>query len=250
MKKSKIAWTDATFNPWWGCVRVSEGCVHCYAETFSKRTGNDVWGVDKPRRFFGDKHWNEPVLWNTEAEKNKQRKLVFCASMADWLEDRPDLIEPRKRLCALIEATPWLTWLMLTKRIENTCRLVPTSWFSEGSPRNVWYGVTAENQNRYDERIDTLISLRRELGAKKVWLSVEPQVGEIDLRGKKTDWVIVGGESGAGCRPFNVEWARNLMSQCAEMDIPFFMKQLGGHPNKRDDITHFPMDLQVREFPS
>src|SRR5512138_1944819 len=103
MKDSKIAWTDHTFNPWWGCVRVSEGCVNCYAETFAKRTGNDVWGVNKPRRFFGEKHWAEPLKWNTEAEQKDGRTFVFCASMADVFEDRRDLDEPRERLWKLIE---------------------------------------------------------------------------------------------------------------------------------------------------
>ncbi len=248
-KTTDIAWTDATFNPWWGCVRVSEGCVHCYAETFSKRTGNDVWGVDKPRRFFSDKHWNEPVKWNAEAATAGVNKLVFCASMADWAEDRPDLIEPRKRLCKLIEETTSLTWLLLTKRIENVVKVVPDNWL-DGAPQNVWFGVTTENQKRYDERIDMLLELRGHLNANKVWLSVEPQVGEIDLRGKKTDWVIVGGESGAGCRPFDIEWARSIKSQCDALQIPFFMKQIGGHPNKRDKIEGFPSDLQVREFPA
>lgn len=248
MKDSKIAWTDNTFNPWWGCVRVSEGCIHCYAETFSKRTGNDIWGVDKPRRFFGDNHWDQPVLWNRQAEKNKKREFVFCSSMADWLEDRPDLVEPRKRLCRLIESTPWLTWLMLTKRIENTF-LIPNGWWNFGAPRNVWFGVTTENQKRYDERIDKLLSYRRDFAASKVFLSVEPQIGHIDLHGKKPDWVIVGGESGAGCRPFEVEWARDMKAQCDKLEIPFFMKQIGGHPNKRDKMEDFPADLQVRDYP-
>ena len=248
MKNSKIAWTDNTFNPWWGCVRVSEGCIHCYAETFSKRTGNDIWGVDKPRRFFGDKHWNEPVKWNTEAQKEGKRKFVFCASMADWAEDRDDLIAPRERLCKLIEDTPWLTWLLLTKRIENVVNVVPDGWLN-GAPKNAWFGVTTENQKRYDERIDYLLELREHLDASRVWLSVEPQIEHIDLREKRADWVIVGGESGTGCRPFKIEWARDMKEQCASLGIPFFMKQLGGNPNKRDEMMDFPEDLRIREFP-
>jgi len=177
-KNSGIEWTDHTFNPWWGCVRVSEGCVHCYAETFSKRTGNDVWGVDKPRRFFKDKHWHEPILWDKEAGKKVDSTFVFCASMADWLEDRDDLIEPRKRLCKLIEDTPNLTWLLLTKRIENAVKLVPDSWLN-GAPVNAWFGVTTEDQKSYDKRIDYLLELRNHFDASKIWLSIEPQITHV-----------------------------------------------------------------------
>lgn len=247
-KNSAIEWTDHTFNPWWGCVRVSEGCVHCYAETFSKRVGKDVWGVDKSRRFFKDKHWNEPLLWNKEAEKNGKPANVFCASMADWLEDRPDLVEPRTRLCRLIEDTPWLNWLLLTKRIENAITLSPISWLN-GAPKNAWFGVTTEDQKSYDKRIDILLELRVHFDASVVWLSVEPQLGPIDLRGKNPDWIICGGESGAGCRPFDIEWARSLEKQSRNIGAAFFLKQLGGFPDKRHDINQFPEDLRIREFP-
>lgn len=88
---SKIEWTHHTFNPWWGCMKVSPGCVHCYAESFAKRTGNPVWGTDAPRRFFNEKHWAEPRKWNAAAQAAGQRQRVFCASMADVFEDRDDL---------------------------------------------------------------------------------------------------------------------------------------------------------------
>lgn len=115
---TEIAWTDATFNPWWGCVRVSPGCENCYAESFAKRTGNAVWGVQAPRRFFPDKHWSEPRKWNAAAEKAGIRKRVFCASMADAFERREELDPWRAKLFALIEETPWLDWQLLTKRPE------------------------------------------------------------------------------------------------------------------------------------
>ena len=86
-----IGWTDHTFNPWWGCERVSPGCQHCYAERFAKRTGNDVWGRTAPRRFFGPKHWAEPERWNAAALRDGLPAFVFCASMADVFEDRRDL---------------------------------------------------------------------------------------------------------------------------------------------------------------
>jgi protein gp37 len=78
---SSIEWTHHTFNPWWGCVKVSPGCKNCYAETFSKRFGYDVWGVNTERKFFGDKYWNEPVKWNKKAKQSGERTSVFCASV-------------------------------------------------------------------------------------------------------------------------------------------------------------------------
>src|SRR5687767_5237522 len=114
-----IAWTDHTFNPWWGCERVSPGCQNCYAETFAKRTGNLVWGKNADRRRFADKHWNEPLKWNRLAATEGRQAFVFCASMADVFEYRSDHHDDRLRLWALIEATPNLTWQLLTKRPEN-----------------------------------------------------------------------------------------------------------------------------------
>lgn len=205
--------------------------------------------MDKPRRFFKDKHWYEPLKWNKEAEKKDGRTFVFCASMADWLEDRPDLVEPRKRLCELVENTQNLTWLLLTKRIENAVNLVPEEWLN-GAPANAWFGVTTEDQKSYDKRIDYLLDLRNHFGAKTIWLSIEPQIEAIDLRGKKVDWVIVGGESGAGHRPFEIEWAYSLKRQCENLGISYFLKQLGGFPDKRHQLDQFPEDLRIREFPN
>ena len=117
-ERTAIGWCDHTFNPWWGCQRVSDGCARCYAEAMAKRTGNPVWGPGA-RRFFGEKHWQEPVRWNAAAERLSVRRRVFCGSMCDVFEDRPDLVEPRGRLWRLIRATPHLDWLLLTKRPEN-----------------------------------------------------------------------------------------------------------------------------------
>jgi len=115
-KDSKIEWTHHTFNPWWGCVKVSPGCEHCYAEAFAKRVGKKVWGAQSDRRFFGDPHWREPLKWHDEAVITGERRRVFCASMADVFEDRDELIPHRIRLFQLIANTPKLDWLLLTKR--------------------------------------------------------------------------------------------------------------------------------------
>src|SRR5215831_14997448 len=112
-ENSKIEWTDHTFNPWWGCTKVSPACEHCYAEAWAKRVGQQVWGPKSLRRTFGDKHWHEPVKWNRDAEKSDVRRRVFCASMADVFEKRKDLDAQRIRLWGLIESTPALDWLLL-----------------------------------------------------------------------------------------------------------------------------------------
>jgi protein gp37 len=129
MKNSKIEWTDHTFNPWWGCTKVSDACTRCYAEAFAKRTGHDVWGPEKPRRFFGPDHWAQPIKWDEAAAKAGERQRVFCASMADVFEDYtgPDrelLAAERVRLFALIKSTPNLDWLLLTKRPENWAEII------------------------------------------------------------------------------------------------------------------------------
>lgn len=131
-KDTGITWTDSTFNPWWGCEKVSPGCTNCYAATFDKRVGGDHWGAKAGRRFFGDKHWREPEKWNRDAAKSGERHRVFCASMADVFEDRDDLVQPRIRLFHLISETPNLDWLLLTKRPENIRRF----YGGDGVPRS------------------------------------------------------------------------------------------------------------------
>lgn len=244
MKDSKINWTHHTFNPWWGCVRVSEGCVNCYAETMSKRTGNDIWGVDKPRRFFGGKHWDEPFKWDVEAQRAGTRARVFCASMADVFEDRRDLDEWREQLWKTIGATPFLDWLLLTKRPENIAKLMPI--FVTEIPDNVWLGTTVENQKNW-ERVDELTCIP----ASVHFLSVEPMLEPVRLQlpsALEIEWVICGGESGAKHRPFEYDWARQLRDDCEAFGISFWMKQGGGMrpPHELDEL---PEDLRIRELP-
>ena len=275
MKNSKIAWTTHTFNPWWGCVKVSEGCKHCYAEALAKRTGHHVWGPTAPRRTFNEKHWHTPLSWNRDAELAGERARVFCASMADVFEDNPAIEWERSKLWPLIEATPMLDWLLLTKRPENMNRMVPASWI-EGWPANAWALTTVED-DAHAWRAAALLNVP----ARVRGLSVEPMIGPVDLtnvrvkhsdglgfysvdvlsgetwedmyvrpaHGPAINWVIIGGESGAGCRPMQIEWVRDLMRQCQDAGVPVFMKQLGGNPNKRDNPDEWPEDLRVREFP-
>lgn len=236
-EQTAISWTDHTFNPWWGCARVSPGCQNCYAETFSKRLGKDLWGKTSDRRFFGDKHWNEPLRWDRAAEAAGRPALVFCASMADVFEARDDLDEHRERLWGLIYETPNLIWQLLTKRPENVLGLVPGHWhddFEAGQigcdearwPDNVWIGTTVEDQTRADERLPHLARIP----APVRFLSCEPLLGPVDLLShiEAVDWLIVGGESGHSHRPLNLDHARALRQQAILWDVPFLFKQVGG----------------------
>ena len=131
-EKTGISWTHHTFNPWWGCTKVSPGCKNCYAETFASRYGFDVWGPGKARRTFSLAHWEEPLKWNRDAELAGERRRVFCASMADVFEAEAPAGE-LARLWALIRLTPWLDWLLLTKRAERIAESLPDDW-GEGYP--------------------------------------------------------------------------------------------------------------------
>lgn len=221
-QNSTIEWTHHTFNPWWGCAKVSPACAHCYAEAWAKRTGHAVWGNRSERRFFGETHWREPIKWNNEAIAKGERRRVFCASMADVFERRADLNESRRKLWALIEATPALDWLLLTKRPWNISKMVP--WGAKW-PGNVWLGTTVENQNWAEKRIPALL----ENPSVVRFLSCEPLLGEVSLSGWNSEihWVIAGGESGPGARPMHPDWARSLRDQCTGSKIPFHFKQWG-----------------------
>lgn len=226
-KDSSIEWTDHTFNPWWGCAKVSPGCEHCYAETWAKRVGAKVWGAKTARRFFSEKHWDEPLKWNEDAKAMRRRPRVFCASMADVFEDRDDLNPWRDKLWKLIGLTERLDWLLLTKRPQNVEKM---SIWKDGWPKNVWLGTTVEDQARANERLPYLLKHN----ATRRFLSCEPLIGAVDLTqwiGTKDffpiDWVIAGGESGANARPMLPSWARTLRDQCKNANVPFHFKQWG-----------------------
>jgi len=226
-KDSKIEWTHHTFNPWWGCTKVSPACDNCYAELWAKRVGQQIWGSAAPRRFFGETHWREPLLWNEQARITGRRARVFCASMADVFERRSELNDQRTRLWALIQRTPWLDWLVLTKRPQNIESMVP---WTNNWPRNVWLGTSVENQAFAQKRLPILLKIP----AAVRFLSCEPLLGSLDLRPwfrrkglYPIDWVIAGGESGPGARPMHPDWPTNLLSQCQESAVPFHFKQWG-----------------------
>jgi protein gp37 len=226
-ENSTIEWTDNTFNPWEGCARVSPACENCYAETRDKRRlfGPELhWGVRAPRLFHGDAYWKQPLAWNRRAAEAGERRRVFCSSLADVFEDRRDLDPHRARLWRVIEATPNLDWLLLTKRPQNIGRLA-APWSAGSWPSNVWLGATVENQKYADERIPEL--LRH--GAAVRFLSCEPLLGPLDLTRwlGRLAWVIAGGESGPGARPSAIDWIRAVRDQVVGAGVAFHFKQWG-----------------------
>ena len=152
-KDTGISWTDHTFNPWWGCTKVSPGCDHCYAEIVDSRySESSHWGKGSPRRTFGEKHWNEPLKWNAQAIADGTRPRVFCASMGDVNDDEAPEGE-RERLHRLINATPSLFWLLLTKRPSRFLRYLPSNGFAHD---NVMLMATVEMQEFYAPRTNAL----------------------------------------------------------------------------------------------
>jgi|FLYN01.1.fsa_nt_gi protein gp37 len=257
-RTTPIPWAHATFNGWIGCVEVSPACDNCYARGISQRFGYAKWGKDEPRRRTGADYWRQPLRWDAEARRTGRRIRVFAFSMADVFEDRRDLDPWREDFFRLVEKTPNLDWLILTKRAEAMKRLLPPSWLKEPRP-NVWLGVTAENQRRAEERIPALF----DVPAVVRWASVEPILDHVDLSGFEgmLDWVVVGGESGRSARPTPISWVKHVILQCRRTNIPVFVKQLGARiigsfasrvclkDPKGADPEEWTEDMRIREFP-
>jgi protein gp37 len=265
-KTTEIAWTDHTFNPWWGCSRVSPACRFCYAADVARRWDHDVWHRHGPRRMLSDNNWREPLAWNRAARRAGRRERVFCASMADVFEAHPvpeinaQLDDARARVWELIGDTPWLVWQLLTKRPENVPAMAPwgATW-----PDNVWLGTSVETQLWAERRVPLLLAT----GARVTFLSCEPLLEHLnltrirhDLTGQQPDmmldaltpgygvpdrwwtpnrrginWVIGGGESGPKARPTHPDWAFSLRDQCAAAGVPFSWKQWGAWKNGSHD---------------
>lgn len=314
MEDTKIEWAHDTFNPWRGCEKVSAGCKNCYAESLvTGRQGLQVWGAQAERRIAAESTWKQPLKWNKKAAAEGVRRRVFCASLADLFEDyrgpsEREIVEARAKLWHLIQNTPSLDWLLLTKRPERIAVLL-AGWMKDW-PANVWVGCTAENQECAEERISHLLKIP----AVVRFVSYEPALGPIDFDLGRCDvhnrqhiavnaqgeycgecaadnengelsfghwldpcaspkqaginWIIVGGESGTGARPFDVRWARRTVLQCRDAGVPVFVKQLGARPfdpewtggeivqapvrlkdRKGGDMEEWPEDLRVRQIP-
>lgn len=243
-----IDWTDATHNFWVGCEKVSEGCKFCYMFR-----DMDFHKMD-PKDIHRTQLFNNPLKWSQEPRK------VFINSWSDFFLKQAD--PWRDAAWDVIRRTPWITWQILTKRIERVKNHLPSDW-GHGWP-NVWIGASTENQPRYDQR--TKYFDKFEAAVK--FLSIEPLLGPIpnmrlggDLDGL-IDWVILGGESGNdtgkwGYRPAYLQWFKEIIDQCDAENVPVFMKQTGTYIAKQMEmqsrtgkLTHeWPEEFRRREFP-
>lgn len=248
---SRVGWCHHTFNGWIGCAHRSDGCRFCYAEALAKRWGWTRWGVNEERRITSKTTWKEPRRWNREAAALGERHRVFCSSLADVFDEHPGVVSARADLFELIKETPYLDWLLLTKRPENISEMLPTDW-GEGYP-NVWLGTTVED-DRVAWRVEALLRILSAV----YFVSYEPALGPIhdrvDIRG--VNWLICGGESGAQARPMRAEWARGARDLARETGAAFFMKQLGAVLSREvgvaapgEKLEDFPEDLRIQEFP-
>jgi len=214
MNKSKIEWTEKTWNPMAGCTKISPGCKHCYAESMAKRLqGIGVKGYENGFKLtLMPNRLEEPV-------KVKQPTKFFVNSMSDLFhEDVP--FEYIDKVFSTIRNTPRHIYQILTKRAE-----VMANYFDKNNcPKNAWLGVSVENIKHGKPRIDFL----RKIPAKIKFISAEPlleDLGELDFT--NIDWVIVGGESGNKARPMKKEWVVKIKEQCKNQNIAFFFKQWG-----------------------
>lgn len=283
-EKTGITWCDSSFNGWIGCSPTGPGCSFCYAEAdFDHRKHRVKWGSGNPRSRTSVANWKKPLQWNakpfyecrccgwrgdaSDAEFSTPRqgcihdlaparRRVFSASLSDVFDNEvPD--EWRADLFKLIESTPNLDWLLLTKRIGNVERMVP--WSGEGWPGHVWLGATIVNQAEADRDIPKLLRIP----AAMRFLSMEPLLGSVRFRWDRwlpvsgfeqierdrirtVDLVIVGGESGPFARSMDPPWVDDIQRQCEALRIPFFFKQWGGRTNKGDCLID---GLEVKQWP-
>ena len=280
-ENSKIEWTTHTFNPWIGCTKVSPGCAQCYAETLmDKRYGRVSWGKGNPRSLTSNENWKLPYRWNRNAKKSGNRSRVFCASLADVFDSEVPQ-EWRDRLWTLVAECDSMDWLLLTKRLnlmdaDELLAMMPDEWRSR-IPQHIWFGHSICTQVDVDLVLPRLLRIP----AAVRFLSCEPLLEEITVKqyflpdkptwamgnaewirwlDRPKTWVIIGGESGANARPFDLAWARSLIHQCQDANVPVFMKQLGSKPKfkqyddypstgKGNNPDEWPEDLRVRDHP-
>jgi protein gp37 len=237
--KSKIEWTDFTFNPWLSCTKVARAkgalsaCDFCYAEKWAKRSGLVEWGTH-PRRRTTESYWRNPVTWNAQARsfqrEHGRRQRVFCASLADVFDNQ---VDPnwRSDLFNLIRVCDQLDWQLLTKRPQNIRKMLPSDW-GEGYP-NVWLGTTAEDASAYRQRVSHLLKVPCSIH----FVSYEPAIGplgQLEIDGRYPDWFIIGGESGVRTdliRSTDPQWARDAIADCSRVGVASFLKQWGTYKN-------------------
>ncbi len=207
-ERSVIEWTDATWNPWQGCSKISPGCKNCYMYREKKRFGQDPQKIVRSKTTFYD-----PLKWHTS-------RLIFTCSWSDWFIKEAD--EWREEAWEIISKTPQHTYQILTKRPERMLDNLPKNWHDGWE--NVWLGVSIENQN-YVFRKDILT----QIPARVRFISAEPLLDSIQFGSlEKIHWVITGGESGPEARKMNLNWAKDIREQCISYNVPYFHKQNGG----------------------
>jgi len=222
--KTRIEWTDATWNPVRGCTKISPGCKHCYAETFAERF-RGVKGHPYERgfdlRLIPEKLF-EPFSWTAPS-------MVFVNSMSDLFhEDVPDVYI--ERVARVMMEANWHTYQVLTKRSERLREMLSGILKFAAETRHIWWGVSVEDIKYGMPRIEHI----RQTTARVKFLSVEPLLEDLEFVDlSDIDWVIVGGESGPGARPMKEEWVRNLLRCCRQYKVPFFFKQWGGVQKKK-----------------
>jgi protein gp37 len=219
MAQSSIEWTEMTWNPVTGCTKISAGCKYCYAEVMARRL--HAMGVEKYKDGFAVRtHENAlhaPYEW-------KGSKIVFVNSMSDLFHPAVPL-EFIQKVFRVMNATPWHTYQVLTKRAERLFELHSQLQWTE----NIWMGVSVE-----DSRVTNRIDFLRQTAAKTKFLSCEPLIGPIqNMNLENIDWVIVGGESGKKARPIKEWWVWDIKQQCQDTGIAFFFKQWGGTNKKK-----------------
>jgi protein gp37 len=229
---SKIEWTEATWNPIGGCTVLSPGCTNCYAMRLAHRLA--LMGQEKYRgttRLSGGRpKWNGVVKLDETSLEIPRRwtkgRFIFVNSMSDLFHEAVPLPYIH-RVIEVMRETPQHTYQVLTKRAERMAE-VSVNW-----PWNAWVGVSVENDDYWD-RVDQL----RRVNARVKFLSIEPLLGRLtNLDFDGIDWVIVGGESGPGARPINVNWVREIRDACIRQRIAFHFKQWGGRNKKASGRT-------------
>lgn len=263
-----IAWTDSTFNSWWGCTKVGPACDHCYAEGVDKRTGESHWGHGASRRLISENARNEPYRWQKQADRffaeHGRARRVFTLSMGD-LFDNEVPSEWREQHFRIMAECYRLNWQICTKRISNLPKMLPSSWGLletsignwSGWPPHVGVLVTVVTQAEADRDLPRLIEYKHRFGIPWVGVSYEPAQELIDFSQylhtgpdrAGLDWIIFGGKSGPkwNDRPFDIGWGYQTADMCEFTDTAFFMKQVAAF---RPTDAMIPADLMIRQFPA
>lgn len=230
-RETGIAWTDATWNPWRGCQKVSAGCAHCYMYRGQERYGRDPKAVVRA----GPETFGAPLKW---ARNTEPPRLIFTCSWSDFFIEEADVWRPDA--WKIIRDTPTLTYQILTKRPERISACLPPDW-GRGY-QNVWLGVSGETIALAEKRGEILgdtPSFNLTFLSAEPWLEppVTNRATSTYIRYENAlrhfDWVILGGESGPCARPLSITSARLVLDTCQELSVPFFLKQLGGWPDAR-----------------